>query len=75
MHRFVGTVRKHMDAILAFTSTRLANAISEGLNRVAKIVKNRASGFRDLPPFSDLIMLVIADVDTPAQIPVKFRTV
>jgi len=74
MRRFVGTVRKHMDAILAFHSTRLTYAISEGLNRVAKIVKNRASGFRDLPPFADLIMLVIGDVDIPAQIPAKFRT-
>jgi len=64
-----------MDAILAFTRTRLTNAISEGLNRVAKIVKNRASGFRNLEPFADLIMLVIGDVDIPAQIPTKFRTV
>ena len=64
-----------MDAILAFTKTRLTNAISERLNRVAKIVKNRASGFRTLEPFADLIMLVIGDVDIPAQIPSKFRTV
>jgi len=42
---------------------------------VAKIVKNRASGFRTLKPFADLIMLVIGDVDIPAQIPSKFRTV
>jgi transposase len=75
LRRFVNTVRKHMDAILAFTRTRLTNAISEGLNRVAKIVKNRASGFRNLEPFADLIMLVIGDVDIPAQIPTKFRTV
>ena len=75
LRRFVATVRKHMDAILAFTKTRLTNAISEGLNRVAKIVKNRACGFRTLEPFADLIMLVIADVDIPAQIPSKFRTV
>jgi len=66
MRRFVGTLRQHMDAILAFTSTRLTNAISEGLNHVAKIVKNRASGFRDLPSSTGLIMLVIGDVDLPA---------
>jgi len=68
-------VRRHEDTILAFTRTRLTNAVSEGLNRVAKIVKNRASGFRDLPPFADLIMLVSGDVDIPEQIPTKFRTV
>jgi transposase len=75
LRRFVGTVRRHEDAILAFTSTRLTNAVSEGLNRVAKIVKNRAGGFRNLTPFADLIMLVIGDVDIPEQIPTKFRTV
>lgn len=73
LRRFVATVRKHMDAILAFTRTRLTNAIGEGLNRLVKIVKNRASDFGK--PFADLTMLVIGDVDIPGQIPTRFRTV
>jgi len=72
--KFVATLRRHRDAILAFVDTRLTNAISEGLNRIIKIVKNRASGFRDLPPFVDLIYLTVGDVDIPAQIPPRFRT-
>jgi transposase len=48
MRRFVGTRRKHYDGVLAFIETRLTNAIGEGLNRIVKIVKNRASGFRNL---------------------------
>lgn len=71
----MATVRRYQRAIVAYCDTRLTNAIGEGLNRIAKIVKNRASGFRDLPPFADLIYLSIGDVDIPAQIPSRFRTV
>ncbi len=74
LKKFVRTVRKHADGILAFVETRLTNAISEGLNRVIRFVKNRASGFRHLDPFADLIFLCVGDVDIPAQIPAKFRT-
>ncbi|MCI5210305.1 MAG: hypothetical protein D3910_16290 [Candidatus Electrothrix sp. ATG2] len=41
--------------MLPFVDTRLTNAVAEGLNRVIKIVKNRASGFRTLDAFSDMI--------------------
>lgn len=75
MKKFVATVRRHQSGILAFVDTRLTNAISEGLNRIVKIVKNRASGFRDLAPFEDMIYLTVGDVDIPAQIPHRFRTV
>jgi transposase len=71
---FVRTLRAHAEDIIAFVETRLTNAISEGLNRIIQIVKNRASGFRDLGPFSDMIFLVVGDVDIPGQIPVRFRT-
>jgi len=37
-------------------------------------VKNRASGFRTVDAFIDLIYLTIGDVDIPAQIPNKFHT-
>jgi hypothetical protein len=39
------------------------------------MVKNRASGFQTVEAFIDLIYLVIGDVDIPAQIPKKFRTI
>lgn len=71
---FVRTLREHQEDIIAFIETRLTNAISEGLNRIIQIVKNRASGFRDLDPFSDLIYLVVGDVDIAGQIPARFRT-
>ena len=74
LKKFVRTVRKHADGILAFVETHLTNAVSEGINRIVRIIKNRASGFRTLDAFSDMIFLCVGDVDIPAQIPRRFRT-
>jgi len=70
---FVKTIRKHRNRLLPFVKSRLTNAIAEGLNRMIKIVKNRASGFRTLNAFSDMIYLTVGDVDIPGQIPARFR--
>ncbi len=76
MKKFLKILRKHQDHVAAFIETEgMTNAISEGINRIVKIVKNRASGFRTLDAFSDLIFLTVGDVDIPDQIPTKFRTV
>ena len=72
---FVKLVKKHEDRLLPFVDTRLTNAIAEGLNCIIKIAKNRASGFRTLDAFSDIIFLMVGDLDIPAQIPVSFRTI
>ncbi|MBT7914678.1 hypothetical protein HN588_12305, partial [Candidatus Bathyarchaeota archaeon] len=74
LKKFVRAVRKHANGILAFVETHLTNAVAEGINRIVRMVKNRASGFRDLDPFADLIFLCVGDVDIPAQIPAQFRT-
>jgi transposase len=71
---FVKTVREHWHRIIPFIESRITNAIAEGLNRIIKIVKNRASGFRTLQAFMDMIFLSVGDVDIPAQIPEVFRT-
>ncbi|MFC1862881.1 ISL3 family transposase [Thermodesulfobacteriota bacterium] len=71
---FVKTLKRHKHRILPFIGSRLTNAIAEGLNRIIRIIKNRASGYRSLPAFIDMIFLTIGDVDIPAQIPVNFRT-
>ena len=74
MREFVGTLRNHLDNIITFIKRPLTNAVGEGLNRVIKIVKNRASGFRNLDSFADLIFLTVGDLDIPAHIPSKLRT-
>jgi transposase len=73
--KFVATVRKHKHRLVPFVEHRLTNAISEGLNRIIKIIKNRASGFRTLDAFSDLIFLTVGDLDIPAQIPATFHAI
>ena len=75
IRKFVATLRKHTENIITFIPSRLTNATAEGLNRVIRMVKNRASGFRSVQAFIDLIYLVIGDVDIPAQIPARFRTI
>ena len=75
IRKIAKTIRKHKDRIITFIETRLTNAISEGLNRIIKIVKNRASGFRTLQAFEDMIFLTVGDVDIPAQIPARFRMI
>jgi transposase len=71
---FVGTLKKHWEHVVAYISTPITNAVSEGINRIIKIVKNRASGFRSLDAFSDMIYLTVGDVNIPEQIPAWFRT-
>ena len=71
--KFVKTIRKHEHRLLPFMDNRMTNAIAEGLNRIIKIVKNRASGFRNLRAFSDLIFLTVGDLDISAQIPARFH--
>ena len=74
MRTFVGTLRTHLVHILAFIDRPLTNAVGEGLNRLIKIVKNRASGYRHLDHFADMIYLTVGDLDIPAQIPSQLRT-
>jgi transposase len=75
IRHFVKMLKKHSHRILSFIEARITNATAEGLNRVIKIVKNRASGFRSLKAFTDMIYLIVGDLDIPAQIPVKFRAI
>ena len=75
LRKFVATARRNQAGILAFVETGVTNAVAEGINRIVKIVKNRASGFRHLQPFADMIYLTVGDLDIPAQIPGKFRAI
>ena len=72
LRTFVGTLRTHLVHILAFIDRPLTNAVGEGLNRIVKMVKNRASGYRHLDHFADMIYLTVGDLDIPAQIPSQF---
>lgn len=73
LRKFVGILKTHYDNILPFIDRNLTNAVGEGLNRIVKIVKNRASGYRNLDSFTDMIYLTVGDLDIPAQIPSNLR--
>ncbi len=75
LRKFVKTIRKNKHRLLPFIESRLTNATAEGLNRIIRMTKNRASGFRSLKAFTDMIFLTVGDVEIPAQIPAKFRTI
>ena len=70
----IPSLRNHFDNIVAFIDRNLTNAVGEGLNRIVKIVKNRASGYRNLHNFADMIYLTVGDLDIPAHIPSHLRT-
>lgn len=73
IRKFVRTVRKHSERIVSFVASGLSNAKAEGINRIIKIIKNRASGFRSLNAFIDMIYLTIGDLDIAEQIPAEYR--
>jgi transposase len=72
--KFVGTIRKYFENIIAYIGNAITNAKAEGINRIIKQVKDRSSGFKVLDNFIDMIYLTVGDMDIPAQIPAKFRT-
>ena len=59
LRTFVGTLKTHIDNIFAFVEHDLTNPVGEGLNRIIKIVKNPASGYRNLDAFTDIIYLIV----------------
>lgn len=73
MRAFVKTLRAHYDNIITYVERSLTNAVAEGLNRVVKIAKNRASGFRGLHNFADMIYLIVGDLDIPDKIPATLK--
>lgn len=74
IRKFVRTIKKHLDNIVAYIGNKITNAKAEGINRIIKQVKDRSSGFKVLDNFIDIIYLTVGDMDIPAQIPAKFRT-
>ncbi len=74
IRKFVYTFRKHSEEIISFVDSHITNAVAEGINRIIGIIRNRASGFRSVDSFIDLIYLIIGDVDIPDKISTNFRT-
>jgi transposase len=74
MRKFVGTLRQYLPNIITYLERSLTNAAAEGINRLVKMAKNRASGYRGVQAFADMIYLLVGDLDIPAHIPSSLRS-
>ena len=73
IRKFVRTIRAHIEPVFA-SILGVTNAVAEGINRLLRMAKNRASGFRSPDNFINIIYLVAGDLDLPAQIPSQNRS-
>lgn len=74
LKEFAETLARHWDNIISYVKVKVTNSVAEGMNRVIRLTKNRASGFSSFDAFTDMIFLMVGDVDIPCNIPSKFRT-
>ena len=68
LRKFVRMLDTHWDGVVASLSG-ITNAVSEGINHLIRMARNRASGFRSTGNFANMIHLIAGDLDLPAQIP------
>ena len=65
MKKFARLVQTHIDGILAWTTLRISNGMSEGINNKVKVISHRAFGYRTAAHFIAAIYHVCADLDLP----------
>jgi transposase len=75
LKKYARTLRRHFKQVIAYVQRRLTNAVAEGLNRVIRMLNNRASGFGRLESLADMIYLMVGDLDIPSQISPRYRTI
>jgi transposase len=63
--KFVGMVRRHWDNILTYFRLPLSNAVSEGLNRKARVLSHRAYGYRTASTFRLALYHYLGDLPLP----------
>ncbi|NDY96207.1 transposase [Wenzhouxiangella sp. C33] len=66
-------MQRHQDAVLAFISNRMTNAVAEGLNRIVTNLKNRVIGFRPFDAFSETVYLRVGGLNLPGQIRARLQ--
>lgn len=72
LHKFACTIQKHWEPVLA-SLTGVTNAAAEGINRLIRMARNRASGYRNPDNLGNMIYLIAGDLDIPAQIDAENR--
>ena len=57
------TIRKHWDGVLQWFTSRLTNAILEGINSLVQAAKARARGYRTLKNFICISYIIAGRLD------------
>jgi transposase len=65
MRDFAWMLRRHQEGILNYFETRIDNGAVEGMNRKAKVVSQRAYGYRTFETFSLALYHVLGDLPMP----------
>jgi transposase len=63
--KFVATVEKHWDGILAWATHRITNGLLEGTNSLIQAAKARARGYRSKKNMITVIYLISARLPLP----------
>lgn len=65
MRNFAWMVKRHKEGILNYFRARVTNASVEGMNRKAKVVSQRAYGYRTVPTFQTALYHVLGGLPMP----------
>jgi transposase len=68
LRKFARTLDRNWGAVMA-SLVGVTNAAAEGINRLIRMARNRASGYRSPKNFANMIYLIVGDLDIPGQIP------
>lgn len=63
--RAAETIAEHFDGVVAYLEVGATNAITEGLNRKARVVTSRAYGFRRIKSFMSMLLLCCGGIVLP----------
>lgn len=63
--RAAETIAEHFDGVIAYIHVGLTNAVTEGLNRKARVVTSRSFGFKSLSNFASMLLLCCGGVTLP----------
>ena len=63
--RAAETIAKHFDGVVAYLEVGATNALTEGLNRKARVVTSRAYGFRRVKSFMSMLLLCCGGIVLP----------
>jgi transposase len=71
--RLSGTIRRHIEGILAYVKTRLNNGLAEGINNKIRLIIRRAYGFRSVEALKSMILLCCGGIELNPPLPIVLQ--